>query len=384
MRSTRNGGLRRAVLAFLLVMPLMASGTAHALDPFCFKAVPPDKVSGQGSLTQLSFHYKLWLPAYGARCAEAKGTITYFGTSDALAAEAAIDRVDMFYGRDVALSRVEQAQVENDTRAQLFRLGRIQHIPTYIDAMTVSYNLDCGTQPIKISGDNLALMYAGVITTWNDDALVEDNPSLAGCQRAVRLVVRSDAGGSTLIFKDYLAKRNPLFRPYAEPQLNQAWPPAASPVCKGNGDAGIAGCIASRKGAIGYVALRVAKDAGLQQASIDNAGGQFSQASATGCRQAADTSALPPQTTGDWSGSSLTNPPSGYALCSFGFVLAWQNYRGPYPTTANPEQARNIRDYLIVVLSDPVQAQLANYSVFPLPARALALARSGVNAIDLA
>ncbi|HEX9695554.1 MAG TPA: substrate-binding domain-containing protein [Actinomycetota bacterium] len=375
--------MRRALLALLLVLPLLANGTARALDPFCYKQLPPDSVSGQGTRAQLGFHYKLWLPSYGARCGAAKGTIAYYGTSDAIATEAAIDRVDMFYGREVALSRVEQALIETDSRAQLFRIGSVQHIPVYIDALTVSYNLDCAKQPLKISGENLALMYAGLITSWNDEALVADNPSLAACERAVRLVVRSDQGGASLVFKDYLAKRNPMFRPYVEPQLNQAWPLGASPVCKGNADEGMAGCISSRQGAIGYVSLRVAKDRGLKQALIDNGSGAYAAATSNGCKQAADSSTLPPQTTGDWSGASLTNPPSGYALCSFGFVLAWQNYRGPYPTTANPEQVRNIRDYLIVVLSDPVQAKLVNFAVSPLPPRVLSLARAGVNSIEL-
>lgn len=372
--------------AALLAAVAAGIGPAGAddLGPFCDPRNPPYDIDGQGTTSHLALTYNLWLPSYTTLCPDALGAVSYAGTSDAFASSAMLKREGQFYGRDIPLTPGEQALIEYDLDFSGLqnRSAHVQHLPVFVSALAVAYNLDCAATSVRIPGEVLAGMFAGTIPKWNDPLLVRSNPALATCDRDVRLAVRAEEAGSTTVFKDYLAKRLPLFRPYTQPQLNTSWPPAANVVCEGAGDAGVAGCVASRRGTIGYVALKVAVNQGLTLAQVDNAAGQFSAPSLPGCSTAANASALPPSTQGDWSNVSLTNPTSGYALCSLSFVLVWDSYGQAYqPINTNPPQVRNVRDYLTVVLSDSVQAKLPTYGVAALPARVLALSRSGVAAI---
>lgn len=384
MKTPRSASLRRAlvvVLLTLLAVPMHAR--ADDLGPFCNPLQPPSRVSGQGTRAQLSLHYNAWIPAYVARCAKAVGAVSYFGTNDSFAARAMALRENFFYGRDTPLSVADQTLIEGDLDPTVSqrRVAQIQHIPVYTTAVSVVYNLaDCPGPQLKLSGEILSLVYAGAITRWNDPLLVRDNAWLSSCNRAVLLAVRVDESGSTAVFKDYLAKRNPVWRPYTASQLNTSWPPLSNIACQADGETAVAGCVGSRRGAIGYVAMN--ESAGLTQASVDNGSRTFAGPSLAGCSAAAASSTLPPATTGDWSNVSLTNPSTGYALCSFSYFMAWVHYGEAYkPINVNLQQVRNIRDYVDVILSGPAQAQLGSYGYGALPASVLALARSSIGLI---
>jgi ABC-type phosphate transport system substrate-binding protein len=388
--SARRG--RGAVLAAAGLLVALAAGVlparAFPLGGFCDKNRAPDYIEGQGTRSHLSLTYRLWLPSYYAKCRKMTGTILYYGTSDSYGARAMHQRIGLFYGRDIPLTPVEQQLIQGDLPSTSLdyiglrgRIDDVQHIPVYVGALSVAYNLNCLSSPLRLRGEALAAIFAGVIKTWDDPLLLRDTPKLAACKnRAVKLAVRSDESGASTVLKDYLAKRAPIWRPYLLPQLNTSWPPTANIVCKGYGEDGVAGCVASRQGAVGYTSVRAATTLGLQQAYLDNQAGQYAPPSLAGCQKAAEATPPPATSTGDWSNVSLTNPTSGYAVCSLSYILIWLHPDRAYgPINVGLEQVANLRDYMRTILSDPIQAKLPVHGVAPLPSAWRSLSRQGVD-----
>lgn len=377
---------RLAIVLGTVMMATALPARAYDLGPYCDPKNFPFPISGQGTRSQLAVIYNVWIPSYYAKCAQATGSLSFFGTSDSLAARAMLARNGHFFARDIPLSTQDRALIENDLDpsrpAFLFRTSTVQHVPMFLNTLSVVYNVGCGTQPLNLRGEILGLIYSGLITKWNDQLLVRDNSWLSACNKTIKVAVRSDEAGTTAVLKDYLAKRLPEFKPYTAPQLNTSWPVPTNIVCKGYGDAGVAGCVASRSGSIGYVALKVAVDSGLQQAAVDNSAGQFAKGSLPGCTTAANIATVQTSGSDDWNSNTLTNPPSGYALCSYSFMLIWTSYSGAYgrPNT-NPQQVRNVRDFFTTILADAVHAKLTQYGMGTLPPRVLNISRQAANSV---
>ncbi|PAK56029.1 phosphate ABC transporter substrate-binding protein PstS, partial [Staphylococcus capitis] len=64
-----------------------------------------------------------------------------------------------------------------------------------------------GVKPdtVTLSGDVLADIYAGTITSWNDPKIVALNPGVKLPEVAIAPVHRADGSGTTFVFTSYLA-----------------------------------------------------------------------------------------------------------------------------------------------------------------------------------
>ena len=81
--------------------------------------------------------------------------------------------------------------------------GSYAYIPVTAGGTAFMYNLTINGQRVtnlRLSGENIAKIFTGVITQWNDPAIVADNPGLTMPARAIVPVVRSDGSGSTAQF----------------------------------------------------------------------------------------------------------------------------------------------------------------------------------------
>ncbi len=79
-----------------------------------------------------------------------------------------------------------------------------------------------------MSAATIANIFNGTITTWNDPAIVAENPDAELPATAITPVHRSDESGTTKNFTDYLAKR-PVAPGPTRPPATGRWT-AASPV----------------------------------------------------------------------------------------------------------------------------------------------------------
>ncbi len=152
------------------------------------------------------------------------------------------------------------------------------------------YNLKINGQRVtnlRLSGENIAKIFTGAITMWNDPALQADNPGLVMPARAVVPVVRSDGSGSTAQFTRWMiARHGGLWNDYCNrsgraPACGSTsfYPTIPGGMKAQSGDLGIAGYVSQgfAEGAIGYVNYSYALGVQFPVAKVLNAAGFYTE-----------------------------------------------------------------------------------------------------------
>jgi phosphate transport system substrate-binding protein len=153
----------------------------------------------------------------------------------------------------------------------------VQNIPIVVSAQAVNYNLPGVTQPLKLSGDVIAQMYQGKITTWNDPAIAKLNPGVTLPATTVVPVHRSDSSGDTFIFSSFLSATNTTWQSSPGAGTSIAWPQVSGELTA-NGNPGMVQSCSSAPGCIAYVGVSsesAARTANLGEAELQNKAGQF-------------------------------------------------------------------------------------------------------------
>lgn len=95
---------------------------------------------------------------------------------------------------------------------------------------------------------------------------------------------------------------------------------------------------------------------------------------------------IPSSTLGDWSQTSGVNSPAGFGICTFTYGLLFDDYAKAYALIGGPAaeeaKARTVKDYWTNIVSDGGQAVLFGKDYSPLPGNILAIARTGVAAVN--
>ena len=150
--------------------------------------------------------------------------------------------------------------------------GEVIHIPMIMGPVVPAYNVPEITKPLTFNGAVLADIYLGKIKKWNDPALRALNPGIDLPDRDVSPVYRSEASGTTNIFKEFLAKCSPEFKDKVGVSTEPTWPKGIGTGEREN--SGVAGRIKSSPGTIGYVELRYAKQSGISYGAVKNRAGK--------------------------------------------------------------------------------------------------------------
>jgi len=198
--------------------------------------------------------------------------------------------------------------------------GRIVHLPTVLGADVPVYNLPGASGALKFTGLVLADIFLGKITKWNDPALVKLNPGVKLPATAITVVHRSDGSGTTYIWVDFLAKVSPEWKKRVGVATSVNWPTGVG----GKGNEGVSGLVRQVPGSIGYVELVYALQNKIAYGSVQNAAGEFVQASVTSVTAAAAAAAakMPPDFR-----VSITNAEGkgAYPISSFTWMLLYEN-----------------------------------------------------------
>lgn len=149
--------------------------------------------------------------------------------------------------------------------------GKILHIPTVIGAVVVTYNVPEAGKGLKLSSEDVADIFLGKITKWNDPKIADDNPGVRLPDQPVIVVRRSDGSGTTSIFTDYLSGVSQEWAQKVGKGASVKWPVGLG----GKGNEGVAGLVKTMKNSIGYVELAYAVENGLSYATIKNRSGSF-------------------------------------------------------------------------------------------------------------
>jgi phosphate transport system substrate-binding protein len=191
---------------------------------------------------------------------------------------------------------------------------KLIHIPTVIGAVVPVLNVP-GVSEVRFSGDVLADIYLGKISTWNDARIAKDNPGAKLPDQKIIVVHRSDGSGTSYIFTDYLGKVSQEWANGPGKGASPSWPVGVG----GKGNEGVAGLVRQLPGAIGYVELIYALQNKITFGEVKNAAGNWQKASIEGVTEAA---ASVKQMPGDYR-VSITNAPGkdAYPISSFTYML---------------------------------------------------------------
>ena len=126
-----------------------------------------------------------------------------------------------------------------------------------------AYNVKGAPNNLKLSGEVLADIYLGKITTWDDPAIAKLNPGASLPSTKITPVYRSDGSGDTYAFTNYLSTVSPEFKSKVGTSTQVKFPTGVG----AEKNDGVAAAIGQTDGAIGYVGLAYALSNELEHAA---------------------------------------------------------------------------------------------------------------------
>lgn len=149
--------------------------------------------------------------------------------------------------------------------------GKLLHIPTVMGAVVITYNLPGIPKGLKLKAADVADIFLGKITMWNDRRIAGDNPGVKLPNEPIIVVHRSDGSGTSAIFTSYLCSVSPVWKSQVGTNTSVKWPVGLG----GKGNEGVAGQIKNTRYSVGYVELAYAFENRLPVAFIQNQAGHF-------------------------------------------------------------------------------------------------------------
>jgi phosphate transport system substrate-binding protein len=163
------------------------------------------------------------------------------------------------------------------------------YMPITAGGTVFMYNLTIDGQRVtnlRLSGQNIAKIFTGEITNWDNPAIAADNPALALPNEPIVPVVRSDGAGSSFEFSEWMISQYPsTWNSFCNAAGRAPTCGATSfyPTVPGmiaqSGDLGVAGYVAQNyaAGSIGYVEYSYALNAHFPVVNMLNAAGYYTE-----------------------------------------------------------------------------------------------------------
>ncbi len=207
------------------------------------------------------------------------------------------------------------APLSND---ELTKAPGIQHLPTTLGSVVITYNLAGVTAPLKLDGDTIAKIFLGKITKWDDSAIASQNAGVTLPSADIVVVHRSEGSGTTFVLTDYLSHVSKDWDTSVGTSKNPQWPVGLG----GQGNDGVTQQVKQNTNSIGYVELLFAKTNNLPAAQVKNKSGEYVTPSTESTTAAAKGVALPD----DYRVSVVDSPTAGaYPIASFTYILLYKN-----------------------------------------------------------
>lgn len=127
-------------------------------------------------------------------------TVNYNPTGSGTGREQFIAGQVSFAGTDSKLSEEELSAATDRCNG-----SEVLELPLYISPIAIAYNLP-GVDDLNLSASNIAKIFDGQITSWNDDAIKEDNPDIELPDLPIVPINRADDSGTTENFTEYLVE----------------------------------------------------------------------------------------------------------------------------------------------------------------------------------
>ncbi len=293
--------IRKSILTVALAALAAAGGTAHA----------ETLINGAGATFPYPLYSK-WFSEYAKVDPSVKFNYQSIGSGGGIK-QISAQTVD-FGASDKPLSDAELKAAP----------GKLLHIPTVMGAVVVTYNIPGIGTGLRLKSEDVADIFLGKITKWNDKRISDDNPGLKLPDEPILVVHRSDGSGTTSIFTNYLCSVSPEWAKKVGTGTSVNWPIGLG----GKGNEGVAGQVKTTRNSIGYVELAYAFENKLPYASLKNKSGVFVAPSIKSTSAAAAGAAK--NMPADYR-IALVNQPGkdAYPIAGFTYLLVYEKQKDP-------------------------------------------------------
>ncbi len=231
------------------------------------------------------------------------------------------------------------------------------HLPLVFGPVALAYNLD-GVDDLVLNADVLARIFQGQITNWNDPAIAALNEGVALPDAPITPIYRSDSSGTTDNFQKYLAAAAP-----------ESWTRGDGSEFQGGAgegaqkSAGVVQAVQATPGALGYVEVGFAQQAGVPYAKLDSGAGavELTDESAGKAIDAARFAGDGQDLVLDLNSLYGTREPGAYPLVLATYEIVCSNGYDPDTATA-------VKSFLTAAADDG-QSGLSAAGYVPLPER---------------
>jgi len=190
-------------------------------------------------------------------------------------------------------------------------------VPWALGATVVTYHVSGVPDKLHLTGDVVAKIFLGQITTWNDAAIKQLNPGVNLPGTHITPVYRTDGSGDSYVFTSYLSAVSPDWKSKVGASTAPAFPTGTGT----EKNSGVAAAVQSTDGSIGYVAVSYIAADSLDHALVANAAGKYVEPDLKGILAAASAGAGP-QPDGS---VPIVNPPASaataYPLSTYTYAI---------------------------------------------------------------
>ena len=216
----------------------------------------------------------------------------------------------------------------------------VLHFPTVMGGNAPIYNIPGIAQQLNFTGEALAGIFLGKITSWDDPEIAKANPGVKLPKAPIVVVHRSDGSGTSFVWTDYLSKVSKEWETKVGRGNSVQWPVGLG----GKGSEGVTGQVKQQPNSIGYVEVIYALQNKLQFGKVKNQSGNFVDGTLAGVTAAA---AGAIKEIPDDFRVSITNAPGkdSYPISTFTWLLIPEKI-------ADPAKKKAIKDFLAWALKD--------------------------------
>jgi len=276
-RSTRPAANALRAHAVLAVLVLFVSPVALLVAPAQGSTAGVTGLSGSGSTWSANA-----INQWTANIATSGLKVNYSSSGSSAGRSAFSENTVDFAVSEIPYGVQDGGTVENISQRPF------AYMPIVAGGTSFMYNLSIGgvrVESLRLSGENVAKLFTGVITQWNDPAIQADNPGLTLPATRVVPVVRSDGSGSSAQFTQWMLAEHPAIwqafcakvgRNPCTQTSNYPAPPGSSFQAKALSN-GVTTFVTQSQadGAITYVEYSYAKEAGFPVAKVLNQAGYY-------------------------------------------------------------------------------------------------------------
>lgn len=324
-----------SICALMALMAMLTAACGHQN-----KEKVVCELSGAGA----TFPEPFYSMAFNTYNSSTGNTVSYGGIGSGGGVRNLKDEIVDFAGSDAFLSDAEMAEMKP-----------VVHVPTCMGAVVLAYNIP-NLDALKLSGDLIADIYAGVITRWDDVRIKALNPLVKLPAKDIVPIYRSDGSGTTFVFTHYLSQVSESWSQKFGASKSVDFPRGQA--AKGN--PGVAGLVSQTPYSIGYIGSEYALVQNLPMAVIQNASGKFVEPTLESISAAAKGD-LPADTRTMITNSSERD---AYPISCFTWLIVYkeQNY-----ANRTEDQAKATVELLQFMLGNMVQQSAPLVKYAPLP-----------------